>query len=461
MRKLALIVLLAASFAAAADTVQLRENAPDRHVVVKGDTLWDISAKFLKSPWKWPELWQTNRDRIKNPHWIYPGDVIYLVMTPQGPQLSVITTTKLSPSIQSEALPETRQAIPAIPYSAVEAFLRRPSIASVDSLANAPTLIAAEDNRNLLTIGDRVYASGVKADNGKWNIVRVGKPLMDPDTGAELAREVAYVGDADIREPGSPATLTIVSVDQEVQVGDRLIPAASMDGGDFIPHAPEKPIEGKIVSAFGGSQAAAKYSTVIVNRDRLDGLELGHVLTVYREGRAIGPDANGSRLASFAPKSGYLDADQERAHQVQYKDFGEEVVDLVDPFDFFFRIYPDGRRGWRYIDHRCLKPGEKVAADEFHDPAKTMVDCPATKTAGTHQWAYMDIGCLKPGKQISFGQAFEPKDVYERHCRPLNVKLPDVKTGHILIYRVFDHVAYGLVMDSANPIYLLDTVKNP
>jgi hypothetical protein len=390
MRKLALIVLLTASFAAAADTVQLRENAPDRHVVVKGDTLWDISAKFLKSPWKWPQLWQTNKDKIKNPHWIYPGDVVYLVMTPQGPRLSVMETVKLSPTIHSTPIPEARQAIPTIPYAAVQAFLGRPLVASVSELAHAPVLVGSVDDRAMMSLGDQVYATGVQTDSGKWNIVRIGKALKDPDTGEELAREVTYVGDAKTVAPGSPTTLVITGVDREIQAGDLLMPATQVDAMDFDPRAPEKQVEGKIISAYGSSQTAGKYSTVIINKGKVDGLELGHVLGVYKSGRTTGQGPNYSKLTSFSPKSGYIDGDKER---------------------------------------------------------------------GSSAWAGVDIACLKPGAQVTAGD--KDSDVFTTDCRTPYVKLPDLEVGHILIYRVFDRVAYGLVMDASNPIYLLDTVKNP
>jgi hypothetical protein len=392
MRKLALIALLAASFSAAADTVQLRENAPDRHVVVKGDTLWDISAEFLKSPWRWPELWQNNKDRIKNPHWIYPGDVIYLIMTPQGPRLTTMETVKLSPSIHSEPIPDETAAITTIPQSTVDAFFRRPLVASVGALASAPVLIGAADERTMMTVGDRVYASGVKADTGKWDIVRVGKPLKDPDSGEEIAREVIYVGDAKTVAPGTPTTLAITGVDREVQVGDLLMPATEPGDLKFIPHAPKQPVEGKIISAYGGSQTAGKYSTVIINKGRLDGLELGHVLAIYESGRSVGSKPGLNKLASYSPKSGYIDGDKER---------------------------------------------------------------------GGNVWSGLDIACLKPGKQITAGENVDYSDVFTNDCRQPYVQLPDLEVGHILLFRVFDRVSYGLVMDSANPIYLLDTVKNP
>lgn len=392
MRILALTALLAASFAAAADTVQLREDAPDRHVVVKGDTLWDISAKFLKSPWKWPQLWQNNKDRIKNPHWIYPGDVIVLVMTPQGPKLSVMETVKLYPTIRSEPIPETKEAIPTIPYAAVKAFLDRPLVASVSELANAPVLVGSGNERTMLTRGDRVYATGLQSDVKKWNIIRVGKALKDPDTGEEIAREVVYVGDANVTVPGDPATLEIAGVDREVQAGDRLIPAHNGNGTDFVLSEPKQQVEGKIISAFGGDQTAGRYSTLIIDRGQKDGLELGNVLAIEETGRVAGQDPNYSRFKSFSPKSGYLDGDKER---------------------------------------------------------------------GSNTWAGIDVACIKPGKQVTAGEPVETQDVFTDDCRQDYVKLPDLTVGHLLIYRVFDHVAYGLVMDSANPIHLLDTVRNP
>lgn len=372
--------------------MQLRADAPDRHIVVKGDTLWDISAKFLKSPWKWPELWQNNKAEIKNPHWIYPGDVIYLTMTPQGPRLSLANTVKLSPTVHSEAIPDAQESIPTLPYSAVEAFLGRPLVASAGTLATAPVLVGSADDRTMMTLGDRVYASNIQLDSENWNIVRIGKSLKDPDSGEELARELIYVGNAKTLATGAPATLSITRVEREVEAGDLLLPVTERDAMDFTPRAPEKQIEGKIISAFGNSQAAARYSTVIIDRGRADGLELGHVLAIDESNKSVGRNPDSSRLASFNPKNGYLNGTNER---------------------------------------------------------------------GSTDWSGLDIACLKPGKQITAGEKVDAKDLFTSDCRQEYVKLPDLQVGHLLIYQVFDRVAYGLVMDSSGPIYLLDTVKNP
>lgn len=455
MRTLALIISLGLTFtmgvpsSAVADTVQLREDAPDRHVVVKGDTLWDISAEFLKSPWLWPELWKTNSDHIKNPHLIYPGDVIFLVMTPDGPRLSKIETVKLSPSIHSEAI-ASKDAIPTIPYATIRAFLRRPLVDSAEALAKAPKLIGTEDGRGMVSLGDRVYADGINADTIKWNIVRLGKTLKDPATGEPLAREVEFVGDAKTRIKGSPASLEIVSVEREVMLGDRLMPTTDADKINFMPRAPGKPVRGQIISAFGGSQASGRYSTVIINLGRADGIEPGHVLAVSHAGKTVGRAEGEGKTDSFNPKSGYLDSAKERGTPYAYADLSSTGPAEDEP------------QRWVYMDSKCLKADAPAVLDGFYDPAKAMEECKGD--AAGRKWVYMDIGCLKPGKQVTAGEPFDPKDVYDLHCRPgvtPGTRLPDVHAGVVMVYQAFDRVSYALVMESAQPLYLLDNVGNP
>jgi hypothetical protein len=454
MRILALIVSLGFAFTQAApvpamaDTVKLREDAPDRHVVVKGDTLWDISAKFLKSPWKWPEVWQINKAHIKNPHLIYPGDVVYLIMTPDGPRLSTLSAIKLYPNAHYEPISSEAGAIPTVPYAAVQALLKKPLLATGDALSGTPRLIGSEDGRVMLTLGDRVYADNITADAVTWDIVRLGNMLKDPDTGADIAQEAEVIGRAKTVATGRPATLEILSVEREIATGDRLIPTYGSERLDFTPRAPDRPIDGSIISAYGSSQASGKYTTVIINKGQVDGLAPGHVLAVFREGRTMGLAADQSRFATFPPKAGYIDGAHERA--------------LREPKP------SDGRERWVYMDYKCLKPEANVASDAFYDPAQATTDCPPTGDDGKkpQKWAYIDIGCLKPGKKAALNEPFfDPREVYDLHCRqkPAEnpIKLPDLQSGHIMVYRVFDKVSYGLVMDSPRPIYLLDRVRNP
>lgn len=455
MRITALILSLAIALPAVADTVELRADAPDRHVVVKGDTLWDISAKFLKTPWKWPELWQLNKTEIKNPHLIYPGDVVYMVMTPDGPKLMTIPTVKLSPSIRSEPIKSDADAIPTIPPEAIAPFISHAGVIDAERVPGLPRILGADDDRVFMMMGDTAYATIGDGVTNDWFIIRPGSDLIDPDTGKVLGKEAIHVGNAHTTVQGQPQTLKIDSAYMEVIKGDRLTPAQATDLVGMVPRAPDKPIEGKLISAYGGVKASSRYSTVVINRGRADGLLPGHVLAVYRPGRTVGgPPAE--------KPSGHRADDMTlyRKEQVEYRNFWEEVLDFVDPFDFIFKPYPDGRRGWRYADGKCLKDGARIGAHETYDPATELVDCAPEATQG--KWAYMDIGCLKYGKSVTYDQPFDPKEVYEPHCRPQPpIKLPDARSGLVMVYRSFEKVSYALVMDAEGPIYLLDNVRNP
>jgi hypothetical protein len=455
MRFSALILSLAVAFPVLADTVQIRDDAPDRHVVVKGDTLWDISAKFLKSPWKWPELWQVNKAEIENPHLIYPGEVVYLIMTPDGPRLGKIATVKLSPRIRGEVIPDLSDAIPTLPPEAIAPFVSQAGVIDPERLPNLPRILGADDDRVLLMQGDTAYATQGDGFTTDWSIVRAGADLIDPDSGAMLGKEAIHVGDATTLVAGMPQTLKIERASMEILKGDRLLPANPTELAGMVPRPPRSNIDGKIISSYGGVHATARYATVVLNKGRSDGLLPGNVLAVFRPGRTIGgaPD----KAASKHPAS---DLALHRKEAVEYKNFWEEMLDFADPFDFFFKAYPDGRRGWRYADSKCLKEGADVSSGTAYDPALEMVDCTAETTK--LKWAYMDIGCLKYGKSVSYDQPFDPKEVYQPHCRPQPaIKLPDVRTGLVMVYRVFDKVSYALVMESEGPIYLLDSVRNP
>ena len=153
MRKtiISLILLLTPVLQAyAADAGALKEDAPDRYIVVPGDTLWSISGRFLKDPWKWPEVWKMNQEQIKNPHRIYPGDVVVLDRSGQEAQLRLIqgqvagaaaaaTTVKLSPRTRVEPLKDA--AVPAIPPSAIEPFLSRPLVVGETELDDLPFIL--------------------------------------------------------------------------------------------------------------------------------------------------------------------------------------------------------------------------------------------------------------------------------------------------------------------------------
>lgn len=273
--------------AAAADNVQLQENHPDRYVVVKGDTLWDISGRFLKDPWQWPKVWKMNRAEIKNPHRIYPGDVVVLDTSSGSPQFRLLSeTVTLEPGVRVEAL--EKAAVPTISPNIIEPFLSQPLVVDADTLDNKATIIGGPDNRLVLSPGTRAYVDKIaKGDGVFWNIYRDGKTLVDPITKEILGTEAIYLGDAKVTQYGEPATTEIVRAKEEIFKGDKLLPAADTLATNFVPRAPDQEISGHILSIYGGVAEAANNAIVTINRGSDDGLESGHVLAIYREGLVI------------------------------------------------------------------------------------------------------------------------------------------------------------------------------
>lgn len=264
----------------------LKDSAPDRYQVTRGDTLWGISARFLKDPWRWPELWNMNREQVKNPHRIYPGEVLVLDRSGESPQLRVenaapeLETVDLSPSIQVEET-ET-SAIPSIPYSSIAPFLSRAMIMADDALKNAPEIVGAADGRLALGVGDRIYASGITPDSPlRWQIVRRGKALLDPENGQPLGQEIEYLGRAKVMAHTDPAALEITGAASDIRRGDLLLPMPAEETPRYVPHAPSQEVEGRIISLRGGISAAGALDVVAINRGSESGLETGSVLAVY------------------------------------------------------------------------------------------------------------------------------------------------------------------------------------
>jgi len=291
MRKSIIFALFAAALAAAPimaqqpSAIKLQEDAPDRYVVVPGDTLWGIASKFLKDPWRWPEMWKLNRDDMKNPHRIYPGDVIVLKRSAPEPELKMGDTVTLTPRVRSEDT--SKQAIPSIPPRVIEPFLTRPLVIEPDGLDNAPRIIAAQADRVYLGSGDVAYVSGISAAkvDSLWQIYRPGKPLIDPEGGKTLGYEAIFLGDSKVIKTGDPATIRIFGAQREIGKGDRLIAADPLALISYAPHAPAVSVRGRIIATRDGLRETGPQNVVTLNLGKSDGLEPGHVLALLRLGR--------------------------------------------------------------------------------------------------------------------------------------------------------------------------------
>ena len=275
----------------------LKSDAPDRYVVVPGDTLWSIAQRFTDSPWRWSELWNLNKDDIKNPHRIYPGNVIVLDRA-RGRLALSSDTVQLSPRVRAEST--ARTAIPSIPPSAIEPFLVRPLVIERDGLDSAPTIVATEESRVILEAGNRAFVRGMgDSKETAWFIYRRGPALVDPDTKTTLGYEAIYLGTARVTRAGEPAVIQLTSVTQEVGIGDKLVPAGIPEVPTYAPHAPNAPVQGRIISLYGGGTklGEAGGNTVIsINRGRAQGLQNGDVVALYRPGAVVAEQ--GSRNAT-------------------------------------------------------------------------------------------------------------------------------------------------------------------
>ena len=249
-------VLLAGSLIA--DDVVLNPEHPDRYVVVKGDTLWDISTMFLRDPWLWPEIWYVN-PQVENPHLIYPGDILTLVYVDGKPQLKMTRgypTVTLSPQVREESL---EKAIPTIPLDAIQQFLTRAIVVGEDELDTAPYVVQSAGEHVVTGVGDRVYARGIdNKDHSTYDIFEPGDAYIDPDTDEVLGYEALYIGRGPIEQYGDPSTLFLAETTREVRIGHRLRPASSASAiTSFQPHSPPENTEGRIISVIGGVTRSA------------------------------------------------------------------------------------------------------------------------------------------------------------------------------------------------------------
>jgi len=269
----------------------LKPDAPDRYTVVKGDTLWGIAQRYTDSPWRWPELWNVNKDQIKNPHRIYPGDVI--VLDRARGQLTLESgaggTVRLSPRVRAEST--AGAAVPSIPPAIIEPFLTRPLVVEPDGLARAPTIVATEESRVVLESGNRAFVKGIgDSKEATWFVYRQGAALVDPDTKTTLGYEAVYLGTARVARAGEPAVIQLTTVTQEVGVGDKLVPVGQAEVPTYAPHAPSSAIQGRVISTYGKNPRVGEtgpQTVISINRGKSQGLEVGHVLALYRPGATV------------------------------------------------------------------------------------------------------------------------------------------------------------------------------
>ncbi len=285
---------------------ELRSDHPERYTVVKGDTLWDISGRFLNNPWYWPEIWHVN-PQVKNPHLIYPGDRLALVYIDGKPRVTKVASSdvvKLSPQIRSEAIDTP---IPTIPLDAISSFLTETRIVSPEELNGAPYVLEGEDGRIITGAGDRIYARGDKPAD-KVGIFRRTKEFVDPETGEFLGLEARSIGSGNVTaENGEVLTLQLTKSNQEIRIGDRLLTGENRAiSTSFVPSSPDSQVEGQMMAVDGGVSQIGQFDVVAINRGERDGLEAGNVMSVLKSGNRVRDPVTGETIELPSERAGLM-----------------------------------------------------------------------------------------------------------------------------------------------------------
>ena len=353
---ISLIILYSwVTVAPAATTADMAEGAPERYVVVPGDTLWGIASRYLKSPWRWGELWRMNQEQIKNPHRIYPGDVIVLDKSAGEVRLRLLSTETVRLSPQVRASPLAPEPVPTIPISDIEPFLSKPLVIAQDQLVSAPRIVRPQEGHIALGAGDIAYVQGIAKDQGDyWHLFRAGPALVDPDTDETLGHEATFLGEARVAKHGDVSTVEIVKASSEIYAGDYLLPAPREVGLDnYLPHAPEKKIDARIIAAYGGLYEVGGYSIVAISKGTRDGLEVGHVLVIYRN---LNASTYRLRESPLYGRSGLIyDAKNPRTNYVN-----EPLATRGSPL--YGRVGP---AGYQYKDDKTRLPSPPLPAESY------------------------------------------------------------------------------------------------
>jgi hypothetical protein len=392
-------LLLSSTLALAANPSPLvRSDHPGRYTVVKGDTLWDISGRFLREPWLWPEVWRAN-PHIKNPHLIYPGDEVFLSYRDGRPIISVRRKrpgyVKLSPSVRSTSL--ANEAIPTIPVDAVNQFLRRPRVVTELEFDAAPYILSVGAEALLARPGQKVYVRGLdEASDVRYAVYRRGKAYQDPAQPEEiLGYEAVHVADAALDVAGDPATLVLTKTYREVMVGDRLVPVDAGGRYDaYMPRPADPEKNGTIISVVDGVTQIGQYQTVVLNLGERDGMAPGVVFAVYQRGAEVEDP-----LATDPLEIELERRKKERQDELQ----NDTAYAFVQGFGHAVEATSD------FIEREAR--GFELAA------------------TNNRPWA--------------------------------EVTLPDERAGTVMVYRTFDRVSYALVMEATRAMHVLDRVRNP
>lgn len=290
--------------------IVLRPDHPQTYTVAPGDTLWSIASRFLKNPWQWRQIWRANQ-QIRNPHRIYPGDVLRFGYDPAGnPQLEIgqreeVPLLKLAPEVRVESL---LQPIPPVPRAAIESFLARGQILGAAEWRKLPYILADDDGQSVYADRDRVYGRGADFDKTRYQVFRIGEELREPGSDRSLGVPGIYLGQAILERAEDPATFTLTNTIAPVRAGDRLVEIEEdAEVYSFDPHPVLPDTEGVIIARLNTDVTQiTQYSSVIINLGTQEGMEPGHVLAIFGKDRKVEDPVSGGSVRVPGERSGLV-----------------------------------------------------------------------------------------------------------------------------------------------------------
>ncbi|MEE8339181.1 MAG: LysM peptidoglycan-binding domain-containing protein [Xanthomonadales bacterium] len=319
-----------------AQDVSVRSDHPDEYIVVEGDTLWDISGRFLDKPWQWPAIWHAN-PQIANPHLIYPGDIVSLVYIDGVPQLRLRRgdTIKLSPSVR---VVDRDAPINAISFASIMPFIRDFRVLSPSEFEGLPYILANNEDRMTATFTDQTYARGLNGQVGEEFVVvrltsiydaigdppetRRVRPQKHWKTRANVwdhsesiwdtthpwnhkaknpvGYEMIEVSRVRVSQAGEISVLDIIRDRTEVKEGDFILPVSDIGyENTFFPRAMDSVPDGlRILATSGQKVGVGTFQIVSINGGGRQGLQSGHVFAAFRRGEEV-RDSTGHRYGSF------------------------------------------------------------------------------------------------------------------------------------------------------------------
>jgi hypothetical protein len=272
----ALFALVALSPPPTAAQVELNPSHPDTYMVRSGDTLWDIAGRFLRDPWRWPQIWDSNRE-LGDPNRIYPGDVLRLYYRDGRPLVG------------RESAPSAKTPVSTIPVEAIRPFLTRAYVLDRSEIDRAPYIVAFPDEHIVAGSGDFAYVRSIgRSAGGRYDIVRPGETLRDPDTGTILGYKARFIAAAVLERSGDPAKVRIADVALEVGIGDRVLSSKTEKPfTDFSPRPGRRGVRGRIISVLDGVSQIGQYNVVVLDFGSKDGVRPGHVFEVFNGGETV------------------------------------------------------------------------------------------------------------------------------------------------------------------------------